>query len=334
MYNQTYFPDFYRMLNQTEHLLGRHIQDDHHYRLIQRALGKLRGEFVQDKVIPALLAPSLCWHALGRESEAAFDGLNAAHFLFYAFLDLTDDAEDQDLDPRLWQNLSNALAVNTGTSLLFLAYLMLQELTLLGVSTAIIARLQQLFSEAGWRLSCGQHRDLAFALSAQAHPDDVLRTHSLKTGTSVSLYLQSAAVLAQATPEQQELMAELGQAMGMMIQIRGDWLDLHDPQDPISSDFKNQCINLPLAILDLDLSEADREIYRASQQTRQQGRTAHDLMRYLLAKYAIVESADHHLESYRQQAQKRLYCLAQTGCNTQALSHFIKRIIPLTQSNY
>src|SRR5690606_3566183 len=102
---------------------------------------------------------------------------------------------DQDLDPRLWQNLSPALAINTGTSLLFLAYLMLQELAVLGVSDQMIARLYPLFSEAGWRLTCGQHRDLAFALSAQASPDDVLRTHSLKTGTSVSLYLHSTAVL-------------------------------------------------------------------------------------------------------------------------------------------
>ncbi len=334
MYNEQHFPDFYRMLIQTEHLLALHNQDSDHYRLIQRALGKLRAEFAQDKVIPALLAPGLCWQALGRASEPALDGLNAAHFLFYAFLDLTDDAEDQDLDPRLWQNLGPALAVNTGTSLLFLAFLMLQELTLLGVRAEIVARLHQLFSQAGWLLSCGQHRDLSFAQNGKATPKDVLKTHALKTGTSVSLYLHSAAVLAEASLPQQQGMADLGQALGVMVQIRGDWLDLFDPRNPISSDFENHCINLPLALLEQSLNSADRDLYLASHQTSKQGRTAHDLVRYLLNKYDIIEPANDSLESYRQQAHSALLTLQNLGCETTALSHFVERIIPLTQKNH
>ncbi len=328
MLNQRYYPVFREVLIETEHLLAELHEDDGHYRVLQRALGKLRQDFLNDRVFPALIVPGLAWQALGLEDSRALYVLNAAHYLFYAFLDLTDDVEDHELDDPLWRQLGEPLAINTGTSLLFASLLMLDRLKGQVKSHKTIETLKTLFIKAGWQLTAGQHRDLASGRSQSLSAEDVLRTHQLKTGTSVGLYLESAALLAGAKPKQRKLFAELGRHLGVMVQIRGDWVNV---MTPFSSDFANACQSLPLALLSqcLNQSQADQAIYQAAQLRAAQDQAAHDIVRHLLKKHAVAEPMHELLEAQRQEVNRLLSRLEKNDCDISALTSFISRFQPI-----
>ena len=319
MRNKDFYPQFRAVLCEIEAWLQERDVDETHHRLMQRALGKLRRDFLADKVFPAMLVPTLAWQALGRQESDALYVLNAAHFLFYAFLDLTDDVEDHELSDPLWQQLGEPLAINAGTSLLFAALLMLDRLEKAGIRQKRIEQLRRLFSEAGWALTIGQHRDLASWRWQDLDTAFVLETHKLKTGTSVRLYLESAALLAGAKPAQQQHFAALGQNLGLMVQILGDWLNL---QQPLSSDLKNHCQSLPLVLLRQQLPLTDADTFQAAWTGAADPSTAlaaNTVIRHLLHKHAIAGPMNALLSHYRQRALEELERLRRSGCEVEEI---------------
>ena len=329
MLNAAYYPQLRAVLLEIEAFLQAWDPDQAHYRLMQRSLAKLRQDFLSDKIFPAMVVPTLAWKALGREESSALHVLNAAHFLFYAFLDLTDDVEDDELEDPLWHQLGKPIAINAGTSLMFAGLLMLDRLALHKIKTQRIETLRRMFIASGWFLSVGQHRDLASARALSLSAEDVLTTHRLKTGSSVRLYLESAAVLAGAKPVQQQHFAELGKNMGVMVQCIGDWRNL---QAPISSDLGNHCQSLPLVLLQERLQPADRETFEAALLGAVRSETAfgaNEVMRHLLGRYGIVEPLNQLLTRARNHALEQLEWLRRGGCETQALEKFVKRFAPI-----
>ena len=326
MRNRAAFPQFRAVLVEIETLLAAIEPDQQHYRLMQRVLGKLRQDFFADKIFPALVVPTLAWRALGRSENQALYILNAAHFLFYAFLDLTDDVEDHELNDPLWGQLGDPIAINAGTSLLFAALLMLDRLADQGVKTGRLSQLHRLFTQAGWYLSIGQHRDLASWRTAELSVAEVLETHRLKTGTSVRLYLESAALLAGAKSAQQASLAALGEALGVMVQILGDWINL---QRPLSSDLQNHCQSLPLALLRQKLPSDAREVYLAAWLGAPKDAAAHDIMRHLLVRYDVAPEINRLLAQYRERALSALEQLRRSGCDVTDLRAFLDRFQPI-----
>ncbi|MBF2054472.1 MAG: polyprenyl synthetase family protein [Candidatus Sericytochromatia bacterium] len=323
MLNSRFYPAFAAVLQQIDALLAGVSLDQQHERLLQRALDKLRQEFMEDKVFPALSVPSLAWTALGRSADdPQLTILNAAHFVFYAFLDLTDDVEDHELADPLWQQLGEPLAINTGISLLFLAELMLARLLDKGVTAERTYALQRCFSLAGWELTVGQHRDLSSGRTPRLTPAKVLQTHRLKTGTSVALYLETPALLAGAAAPVQQSFRQLGQQLGLAVQLRGDWANLLTPW---SSDFGNRCQNYPLACLSEALQGRDQNLWQALQQRSSSDPAAHDLMRWLLGRYHIHRQVQQGLDQILQSASTLLAQLAAGGCETQGLQSFVAR---------
>ncbi|MGV3527116.1 MAG: polyprenyl synthetase family protein [Candidatus Sericytochromatia bacterium] len=312
------------MLLEIDALLAEVSLDVLHERLLQRVLDKLRSEFMAQKIFPALLAPAMTWRALHQPSDdPRLAVLCAAHMLFYAFLDITDDVEDQELSAPIWRQLGPALAINAGTSLMFLSQLMLQRLSTWGVSAATQQELGQLFMQAGWCLSVGQHRDLSSPrLSEQWRSDDVLNTHLLKTGSSVRLYLESVAVLCETSPELRADLAELGTCLGALVQMLGDW---HNLQQPLSSDLANGCAALPLIILQEQVSAADLDTLRVAQASARHEPAAHDIVRHLLKKYAVHSTLNALILNRREQASACLARLHAAGCETGELLGFLKR---------
>lgn len=321
MLNTRFYNAFAQVLCQIEALLAALSEDLLHYRLLQRALGKLRTEFMKDKIFPALSLPSLTWEALGEApDDPRLAILNAAHLLFYAFLDLTDDVEDHELTDPLWQQLGEPLAINTGTSLLFLSQLMLERLLAYQVTLPTAYALQRRFSRAGWQLTIGQHRDLS-SHRARLSPADVLQTHRLKTGTSVALYLETPALLAETPEAPQHLLNQLGQQLGLIVQLQGDWYNLLDTW---SSDFSNHCQSYPLVCLCHMMCPADQTLWSALQPRAHQDQATHDLMRYLLARYQVHLPVQSTLNQALTEVDALLESLRQQGCQTQGLEHFIQ----------
>lgn len=334
MQNARYLTDVLAALAQIDQLLTQQGQDAMHTRLLQHALTRLRDDFIEDRVFSALSLPLLAWQAMPPqlqqrlEDPAALSVLNAAHLLFYAFLDLTDDVEDQELQPRFWQDLGEPLAINTGTSLLFLSQLMLQRLSLYRVESQSIYQLTQAFALAGWRLSCGQHRDLYGWRQPDLKPEDVLQTYRLKSGTSVALYLQGAGLLVDAPADVLEQLTELGLALGVAAQLRGDWLNL---QQAWSSDFANGSASYPLLLLQQEMMKQDPKLWRALKQRAASDVRAHDLLRWLLSRHRLHQPIEEQLELLLQQAKDRLYQLKLLGGEIGPLESFITRFQrPLT----
>lgn len=339
MRNQRYLPGFLRTLHQVDSFLHRCQLDPLHTRLMQQSLNQLRQDFFADKMIPALVFPEMTRAALGHEPSVLFDTLGAVHFLFYGFLDLTDDVEDRDLKGFLWQDVGEPAAINIGTSLLFLSFNMLNTLAL---TPEVKLRLHEQFSEAGYALTVGQHRDLlSFRTSTyQVHTvEEALTTHLLKTGSSLALYLTSTACAAGASLAVQANFESLGHALGIVLQILGDW---RDTEVPCSPDFANACQSVPLSLL-RGLVDAQDGIYlsRLLEQAREASKKPvdpnllpFDLYRYLLRKYRVIVPVQALLDRYREQAEIHMRALHQQGVNTQGFADFLARFPQLCGSDH
>lgn len=339
MRNQRYVTGFQRMLHEADAFLSCCELDPLHTRLMQESLNQLRQDFFADKMIPALVFPEMTREALGHDPSAIFDTLGAVHFFFYGFLDLTDDVEDRDLKGDLWQDMGEPAAINIGTSLLFLSFNLLNSLAL---APELKLRLHQQFSEAGYALTVGQHRDLlSFRTSTyQEHTvEDALTTHLLKTGTSLALYLTSTACAAGANLTVQAHFEALGHALGIVLQILGDW---RDTEVPCSPDFANRCQSVPLSLLQsqasaedrLYLSHLSRQAHEASMSPDGQTTLPFEMYRYLLRKYAVVTHVQVLLDRYLAQASDCLHALAQQGVNIAGFTDFLARFPRLCASDH
>ena len=284
----------------------------------------MRQDFWADRVFPALIGPWLAWGALGRVPDAALTALGVAHVLFYAFLDLTDDVEDQELEPSQWPAGSEAVAINTGTSLLFLALLALERLVQAGADARLISELRLMFCQAGWRLTAGQHRDLTSGTLSLGACETAFETIRLKTGTSVRLYFQSAAHLAGADQALAETLGAFGEQLGLLAQLRGDYLNLF--VQPISSDLRNGCRTLPLHLAFAHLSADERELLETALKQALTDQAAHTVIRHLLRKSDCRTRLNDYLSTCRAEAEALLAQLALQGCQTDELSLFLSRL--------
>lgn len=340
MRNQRYLPAFQRMLSVADRFLYACQLDPLHTRLIQQGLNQLRQDFFIDKMIPALIFPEMTRQALGYDASPLFDALGAVHFFFYGFLDLTDDVEDRDLKGFVWQDIGESAAINIGTSLLFLSFNLLNTLP---VDPALKLSLYQQFSEAGYALTVGQHRDLlSFRTSTyQVHTlDDALTTHLLKTGSSLALYLTSTASVAGASLHVVDVLESLGHALGIFLQVFGDW---RDTEIPCSPDFSNGCQSVPLSLLQSlmnteDSAFLDRMLTQARQGALKTPTSSDtlpfDMYRYLLRKYEIAEQTQGVLNRYRDQAEIHLKSLQKQGVITDGFTDFLARFPLLCGSDH
>lgn len=328
MLNAAYWPLFQQTCQWLEKELLHSLQDPHHYRLLNQALGKIKREFTQDKLCPAVVGPSLVYATLDKEPDEALAILTAAHVAFYMFLDLTDDVEDHDLNDPLWQELGPELALNTGSSFLFLSQILLEHLGSVQVSERHIADLRKHFMAAGWTLTAGQHRDLYSRHQPPVSLVEAWRTTALKSGCSVALYFATAALVAGASPELQQQLGQLGNALGQFLQARGDYHDLLET--PMGSDLRNGYQTVPLALCYEHLSSADRMTMLVARQMAATDPAAHAIMRHLLSKSETARHLNAILEQRRTDMLTLLAQLSeQYACEPSELQFFIARAQPL-----
>lgn len=331
MLNTVYWPLFQQTCQWLEKELLHSLQDPHHYRLLNLALGKIKREFTQDKLCPAVVGPSLVYATLEKEPDEALAILTAAHVAFYMFLDLTDDVEDHDLNEPLWLELGPELAINTGSSFLFLSQMLLEHLGTTQVSDRHIADLRKHFMAAGWTLTAGQHRDLYSRHQPPLSLTEAWRTTALKSGCSVALYFATSALVAGASPELQQQFSLLGNALGQFLQARGDYHDLMET--PMSSDLRNGYQTVPLALCFELLSPEDRQTMLVARQMAATDPAAHALVRHLLTKSETAHHLNEILEHRRTDMLSQLEQLAvQYACESSELQFFIVRAQPLPTS--
>lgn len=327
MSNAAFFPYFQALQTQVETLLLQHCPDPTLQRLLWAVLAKLQAEFADNRVFPALLGPYLAWETLGQEPDARLVHLGTAHLLFYAFLDITDDAEDHDLDRDPWHELGPELAINAGTALQFLALMALDPLRTVGIAPSRVDRLRQAFIQAGWHLASGQHRDLYRRKAPSWEPAEALETVRLKTGSSVRLYFETPAILAASRPKVCRALAACGEALGVIMQIHGDYQDL--VEHAISPDLRDGLITYPVRLAYAALPPAQQKTLSVAVVQAPRSQPAHAIVRHYLQHTQVPQQLNTALQPYRDRVHQACDFLTRQGYDPSGIAGLLDRLKPL-----
>ncbi len=200
-------------------------------------LRKADAQLARDSRWPVLHLPLSLGAEFGLDPEVA-EGLACACLLLYGFADLTDDAQDGDLQGDWgWER-----AVNAGFALSFLGQEVLGRLDL---PSEPKLRLVQAFARAGRLMTFGQDGDLRAVYPAVPSIEEYMATITRKTGASVAYFAMAPAIAAQAPDERIARLSTYGESLGAFHQIMSDLADYLTPQGS-GSDLRNRKITLPI----------------------------------------------------------------------------------------
>ena len=203
--------------------------------LLEYPLRKADQQLKRNPTWPVLHLPGVLTKAYGLSESVATD-LGVACLLLYGFADLTDDAQDGDLQGDWgWER-----AVNAGNALAFLGS---EVIGRLAVSPEIRARLALEFVTAGRKMTFGQEADLLASYPRMPSIDEYMTLVARKSGASVAFFATVAAMAAGAGDHDLRHLHRFGESLGTYLQVLSDAADLSAID---SSDLRNRKVTLPL----------------------------------------------------------------------------------------
>lgn len=191
--------------------------------------------------------------------------------LLHGFSLIHDDIEDGDRTrhhrPTLWTLTGQPQAINAGDGMFALAQLALLRSVEVGVPAERVIQAQKRFNEAAMALCIGQHLDMSFEGREVVSPDEYLEMIKGKTASLLSYAGEVGALMGGATPQQVQIIAELGEAMGMAFQMRDDMLGIWGNSavtgKPVGADIRAKKKSLPVSFaLSQKRSDELRSLYR------------------------------------------------------------------------
>lgn len=189
---------------------------------------------------PLLALPGGLCAAFGVPAERA-EALLAGAVLFYGAADVTDDAQDGDLQADPWGEPPWHKGVNLGNALAFAA--LAGFLDAVGPEGAWA--MAHAFSDAGVRMASGQHLDFELGPGGSAHgEDEYLQCIEGKSGGSLGLFCAAAGLAGERPEAEIEQLDDLGRCVGAAIQIRSDVQEIWS--DVPSRDMANGKRTLPV----------------------------------------------------------------------------------------
>jgi len=210
--------------------------------VLQRAvLLKAIGSFEREGHWPIIDFPLSLHRALGGH-EATGEAVAGACALFYAYADVTDDAEDHDLSADPWHQWGWEQAVNTGNALLFACLQFLFD----RLGTERAAPLVEAFVRGGWTMTSGQAQDLLGQSAQDPRLAAYLEAIQGKSGASFGAYAQVTALANGRPLDEAEAFRELGERMGMLFQTMNDTHELWGSR--LSPDFANRRLSFPIVL--------------------------------------------------------------------------------------
>lgn len=224
--------------------------------------------------------------------------LGSACALFYAFADITDDAQDHELSPDPWKDWGWEQAVNTGTSLLFQSLQFLYDQLPRERATPIVER----FVKAGLDMTYGQHLDLMGLAISGAPLDSYLTMARQKSGASFGAYAASVASMNRQSADVSEAYREFGEILGVMFQMISDVYDLWGTR--ASQDLQNRRLSYPIALGLEQLGGPHQARLRSLLNGPADIRTQAELID-LLETSGIKTYAKLRIEVYRRRARER-----------------------------
>ena len=166
---------------------------------------------------------------------------------------LLDDIQDGDL---ISQEMSEPVALNISTGLLFSVGLILNELESTGVTAQIARHIQQKFYEELLIICSGQHLDL---VSQRPSLEEAWQIAAVKSGVFVGLICWAGGRVADAAPEKLELYQQFGHTLGLLDQIKDDLADLWSDEWRLSDLQNGRNHSLPIAYATSVLPDDEKE---------------------------------------------------------------------------
>lgn len=175
--------------------------------------------------------------------------------LFYAFADVVDDAQDHDLRADPWAKWGWEQAVNTGSSLLFLALQSLHD----RLSPRSVAPAVEVFVRAGLEMTHGQHVDLLGQAMKEPTLEAYMQAIERKSGASFGAYAQVVAIANGLVASESLRHRDFGRLLGMMFQMMNDVHELWS--GTLCPDFVNARLSFPFVLALEQLSGGPRDAF-------------------------------------------------------------------------
>lgn len=190
--------------------------------LLLRTLAQYDGPAEKNPLGSPLAVPYLVARAWGRAVDDSVIERCAAASLYLLALDLIDDVQDDDLAGKPHEAAGPAIAVNTGVTLLFLAF---DRLRRAFPGEGGLGDHLELLNRVSLTAAAGQHRDLIGAAGAST-PDEVLAMQEAKT-SSLVLLAELGALVAGVPEDLRARYRAVGAELARLVQIVDDLRDIY-----------------------------------------------------------------------------------------------------------
>ena len=222
----------------------------------------------QGKGVRSSLCMFAC-EALGGDPARALP-VAAAVELVHNFSLIHDDIQDGDTERRhrstVWALWGKPKALQAGNVMRVLADIGAQRLATDRVAPAVAARCGQVLSDACLEMIEGQYLDLEFEGRADVTTADYLDMIGRKTGALIRCAMQLGALAAQDDASTVEAMARCGHYLGLLFQIRDDYLGIWGSEEETGkatgNDLRRHKNSLPLVYAWEHAGPDDRERLR------------------------------------------------------------------------
>lgn len=232
--------------------------------------------------------------------------------------DLMDNADVRRGKPTVHKKWDTNTAVLSGDTMLIMACQRMME-----TDTPQLAELMRLFLRTQQEICEGQQYDVNFETRTDVTVEEYIEMIRLKTSVLLACALRCGALVAGAPEEDQRLLYQFGERVGLAFQLQDDYLDCYgDPTvfgKAIGGDIRCGKKTFMLISAVNSANEADRATLLTSRDT--------DTVLALYDKYGIPQLARQKMEAYYAEARQLWEQLAVPAERKQALWDYAQSML-------
>lgn len=246
--------------------------------------------------------------------ERQIQQLMQLNLLFFCYADVTDDAEDGNLQGPLLKN-GWPQAVNVGNAFLFGCFAFLQD-----AFREEGRGLLELYASAGLAMTVGQYIDLSNSLPNLVSKEDYFASLTGKSGASIRAFAVAPALLAKQAEPVLEALSRFGEELGIVSQVVSDVRELLS--DSVGPDLRNRRLTLPLLCVLETLEPEERALFLREVEEAQENGTAS--LRVRLEQPLIRMKVEMNIELHRRRARESLAASSLPRSLSEALAQLLE----------